>query len=58
VQKLEKDKYLSGQVIDDKLTVACHNNAIKLLILQREGKKAMPIEEFLKGFNIPKGVFL
>lgn len=57
-QKLEKDKYLSGQVIDDKLTVACHNNAIKLLILQREGKKAMQAEEFLKGFNIPQGVVL
>lgn len=58
VQKGEKGKYISGQVIDDKLTVACHNDAIKLLILQREGKKAMQAEEFLKGFNIPQGVIL
>jgi methionyl-tRNA formyltransferase len=45
-----------GEVIDDKLTIACREGAIRLLSLQREGKSAMGVEEFLRGFSVPKGV--
>lgn len=45
-----------GEVIDDKLTIACGEGAIRLLSLQREGKSAMGIEEFLRGFSVPNGV--
>jgi methionyl-tRNA formyltransferase len=44
-----------GEVIDDKLTIACGDGAIRLLSLQREGKSAMGVEEFLRGFSVPKG---
>lgn len=44
-----------GEVIDDKLTIACGEGAIRLTSLQREGKSAMGIEEFLRGFSVPKG---
>ncbi len=45
-----------GEVIDDKLTIACGEGAIRLTSLQREGKSAMGVEEFLRGFSVPKGV--
>lgn len=41
-----------GKTIDDKFTIACADGAIRPLILQREGKKPMKIEEFLRGFEI------
>lgn len=44
-----------GEVIDDKLTIACGDGAIRLMSLQREGKSAMGVEEFLRGFSVPKG---
>lgn len=47
-----------GEVIDDKLTIACGDGAVRLLSLQREGKSAMGTEEFLRGFSVPKGTVI
>jgi methionyl-tRNA formyltransferase len=47
-----------GEVIDDKLTIACADGAVRLLSLQREGKSAMGTEEFLRGFSVPKGTVI
>lgn len=46
-----------GEVLDDNLLVSCGNNtAIRLLSLQREGKKRLSATEFLKGYTqIKKG---
>lgn len=44
-----------GRVLDDDLTVACGEGAIRLLELQREGRKPMPAEEFLRGTPIARG---
>jgi methionyl-tRNA formyltransferase len=38
-----------GQLLDDRLTVACGEGAIRILELQRAGKGAMKAEEFLHG---------
>ena len=38
-----------GRVLDDKLTVACGNGAVRIVELQRAGGKPMPAEEFLRG---------
>jgi len=38
-----------GQVLDDQLTIACGDGAIRLLELQREGKQPLPADEFLRG---------
>jgi methionyl-tRNA formyltransferase len=38
-----------GEVLDDHLTVACGEGAIRLLELQRAGKAPMKVEEFLRG---------
>tara|TARA_B100000035_G_scaffold307604_1_gene311102 strand:+ start:2451 stop:3380 length:930 start_codon:yes stop_codon:yes gene_type:complete len=47
-----------GLVLDNELTVACYENAIKILELQKEGKKKMLSKEFLKGNKLEKGLSL
>jgi methionyl-tRNA formyltransferase len=40
------------------LTIACAVGAIRLVELQRAGKKPMPAEELLRGFPMPTGILL
>jgi methionyl-tRNA formyltransferase len=54
--ELAQGRGAPGEVIDSELTIACGEGAIRLLSLQREGKSAMGIKEFLRGFSVPKGV--
>ena len=44
-----------GSVLDDQLTIACGNGAVKLTRLQRAGRAPMQASEFLRGFPISKG---
>jgi len=48
----------AGTLLDDQLTLACGSGAIRPLLLQRAGKKPMPLDEFLRGFTLPKGAQL
>ena len=41
--------------LDDKLTIACEKNSIKILMVQKEGKNIMKTEDFLKGYKVFKG---
>ena len=46
----------SGEVISDELEIACHNNkSLKILEIQREGRKIQKIGEFMLGSQIIKG---
>jgi methionyl-tRNA formyltransferase len=47
-----------GEILDDALTVACGDGALKLIRLQRAGKSVMTAEELLRGFALPKGTKL
>ena len=47
-----------GTVLDDKLTIACGEGAVRLVELQRAGKQAMGAEEFLRGAPVPPGTRL
>ncbi len=47
-----------GQVLDDHLTIACGDKAIRPLTVQRAGRGAMTAEELLRGFAIAKGTIL
>jgi methionyl-tRNA formyltransferase len=47
-----------GALLDDRLTVACGEGAIRLLEVQRAGAKAMSAEEFLRGTQIAPGTRL
>ena len=38
-----------GQIMNDKFTIACSENAIQILEIKKEGKKGMPVSEYLKG---------
>jgi len=44
-----------GELLDEKLTIACGVKSIQVLEIQKEGKKKLLAEEFLIGSSIPKG---
>jgi methionyl-tRNA formyltransferase len=48
----------AGTVIDANLTIACGTGAIRPVIIQRAGKPAMALTEFLRGNVIPVGTRL
>lgn len=48
----------SGELLDDQLLIACGEKSIKPSLLQREGKKIMSIDDFLRGIKMNKGVIL
>tara|TARA_Y100000780_G_C13406875_1_gene310262 strand:- start:51 stop:572 length:522 start_codon:yes stop_codon:yes gene_type:complete len=45
----------AGIVLDEKLTVACGSDALRILTLQRSGKRIMTVAEYLRGNSIPIG---
>jgi methionyl-tRNA formyltransferase len=47
-----------GTVLDDELTIACGQAALRLLTVQRAGKPAMPAADFLRGKRVPAGTVL
>jgi methionyl-tRNA formyltransferase len=44
-----------GTTLDDKLTVACGEGAVRLVNVQRAGKQPMSADEFLRGTRISRG---
>jgi len=50
---LAEGKGRPGEVLDDRLTVACGAGAVRLLELQRAGKRPMWSDELLRGFPLP-----
>jgi methionyl-tRNA formyltransferase len=44
-----------GTVLDDRLTIACREGAVRILELQRAGRQPMRAEEFLRGATISPG---
>ncbi|MGH6821413.1 MAG: methionyl-tRNA formyltransferase, partial [Methylocella sp.] len=49
---------VAGTALDDRLVIACGEDAVRLLKLQREGKGVMDAEAFLRGFPIAQGAVL
>ena len=47
-----------GEIIGDSLEIACKEKSIKVMMIQREGKKPQNTPEFLLGSQIKKGLFL
>jgi len=54
----DKENKEPGKVLDDKLSIACKSGILHPEILQRQGKKPIAAEEFLRGFSIPAGTIL
>ena len=44
-----------GNILNDKFVIACSENAVQLLEVQKEGKKSMSVSEFLKGNELIVG---
>jgi methionyl-tRNA formyltransferase len=44
-----------GTLMDEHLTIACGEGAMRVVELQRAGAKAMKAEEFLRGVRLPPG---
>ncbi|MGB8365728.1 MAG: methionyl-tRNA formyltransferase [Rhizomicrobium sp.] len=44
-----------GEILDDSLTIACGEGALKLLRLQRAGRAALSPTAFLRGFSLKPG---
>jgi methionyl-tRNA formyltransferase len=44
-----------GTALDDKLTIACGDGAVRLVQVQRAGKEPMGVEEFLRGTRVDAG---
>src|SRR5690349_13971265 len=47
-----------GTVLDNRLTIACADGAIRILNLQTAGKRAMTADEYLRGTRIAPGTVL
>ena len=47
-----------GRVLDDCLTVACGEGVLRLVTVQRPGRKPMSVAEVLRGFALPPGTRL
>jgi methionyl-tRNA formyltransferase len=50
--ELAKGSGAPGEVLDDQLTIACGEGAIRILELQREGKARMQATDFLRGVPV------
>jgi methionyl-tRNA formyltransferase len=58
IVRLDKSPAVPGAIIGDDLTIACGQDALRPLIVQRPGKKPMPVAEMLRGFQLPPGRLL
>jgi|TARA_B100001063_G_C16663914_1_gene502570 methionyl-tRNA formyltransferase len=47
-----------GEVLDDYLVIGCKQKAIKIILIQKEGKNILDIKNFLTGYKIEKGEML
>jgi methionyl-tRNA formyltransferase len=48
----------AGEILDDELTIACGEGALRLLRLQRAGRGVMEVGELLRGFALSKETIL
>ncbi len=55
---ISKNSATPGKVINDNIEISCGTNSIKILEIQREGKKVQNIKDFILGTKIKKGINL
>lgn len=49
---------IPGTILDDDLTIACGEGALRLKILQRPGGAPLAAKDFLRGYLLPQGTVL
>lgn len=45
--------YTPGTILDDQLTIACSEDALQLLLVQKVGKSPLSVDAFLRGYELP-----
>ena len=53
--KIVNENSESGKIVDNKLTIACKEQSIKILEIQKEGKSRQLTDQFLLGNKIKQG---
>jgi methionyl-tRNA formyltransferase len=56
--ELTEDRGAPGEVLDDRLTIACGEGALRPVIVQRAGRGVSSAADLLRGFPIPAGTRL
>jgi len=56
--RLGRGQGAPGEALDDDLLIACAEGAVRLTIVQREGRAPMPGADFLRGQQVPAGARL
>ena len=51
-----KIKGIPGEILDKNFTIACSENAIQILEIQKEGKRSMKVSDYLKGNTLQVGL--
>jgi methionyl-tRNA formyltransferase len=49
---------IPGRVLDDRLTIACAEGALRPCLLQRPGRAPIEANAFLRGYPLPPGTQL
>ena len=52
LSRVEEGGGAPGQVLDDRLLIACGSGAVRLLVAQREGRGAQSLDDFVRGFHL------
>ena len=53
--QIVNEKGSPGEILDNKLTIACSEKSIRILEIQREGKEKQLVDQFLLGNKIKQG---
>ena len=53
--QIVNEKGSPGEILDNKLTIACNEKSIRNLEIQKEGKERQLVDQFLLGNNIKQG---
>lgn len=56
--KINKQSAKIGEVIDEQMTIACGEDSINIIEIQKEGKNPQLIKEFLLGNKVRKGTII
>jgi methionyl-tRNA formyltransferase len=52
LSRVEDGEGAPGEVLDDRLLIACGGGAVRLLAAQREGRGAQQLDDFVRGFRV------
>jgi len=58
LSRVEDGEGAPGEILDDRLLIACASGAVRILKVQREGRATADAKEFLRGFPLAAGAQL